>query len=682
MTFIPLRCNICPKEPEFSDISHLLTHIASKGHLAQIFRAQVRARQDASVRTKLAAYDRWYDRYQIEKLLSERMIAKDSKDIKDCSSRASKTKAIPATVACTKYNKPRKRRPRELAESENHASPVKVEGLLDPQLCHAEPASRPKSRQPSALAKLSLSEDQDSQRSFSEELAVTPHQILPSPFLSQPYQDYHHRAFVPRMSAWQSASSPHHEMTETTSTKSINNQQLSLGYDTDGESDYFQTFLRSPSRPAYPDPSEATLQRSDLLDGPSSCGIGRDPLMKLDIRKNNAKDSSVKDSTSILQSPVLKGIKWPGMSLFDSASLDAQRLRNQKKDNSVLEQMEHNSATVEQMERIYWPDGSLKKQRLITGNVDSSPIKELTPPPKLSKRKRSKVEHPILTDLSTNAHVVDKRLRVRKATSPTTSTQALNLSAISTKALAELGPTQHTYPRYGNMDHDPHDDDDERERELTHGLPKVGRKKAFHIFNDENEWGNTAQSRLPTTTNTVACSQSSHGHQRSTQSTGTGIALDRVQTLGPRLENATHGLPWDSKLRAANVKSRTSINDDSENRAPVLDGDERIDDEAAPIHNGRVTQRYFSVTGDQLPQFFSSMPPGMDFGSMIEPRYHGSTLNPLNAYLRQPRFVHNHTRAVPSSRTAGLSTGLVGDQGPNDLPDPRRLGSRGASKRT
>ncbi len=675
MTSILLRCNICPREPEFSDISHLLTHVASKGHLAQQFKAQVRARQDASIRAKLDAYDRWYDRHQIEKLLSERMLAKDSKD---SSSRAHKNKGISDLAPSTKDTNSRKRRSKGLAKPEDQASPVKVEDVLDPELCRSVSASRSNILQPSGFAGHSLSEDHDSQREVSEQLAATPHHNFPSPFLSQTYQDYHHRAYVPRMSEWQSASSPHHAMTGTTLTKSINNQPLPLGYDTDGESDYFQTFLRSPTRTAYPDPSEVPGQRSEFLNDPSSSVIEPASTTEQSSREVNAKDSSIKGTGSI-QSPVLKGVKWPGMSLFDSASLDAQRLRNQKKDESVLEQMEHNSAMVEQMERIYWPDGSLKKQRLITGNVDSSPIREPTPPPKLSKRRRMKAESSILVDLSTNAPSMSKKVRTRKIAPPSTSTRAPNLRTISTQALAEIGPPQYVYPRSAHVNQDP-PNDDECERELTHGLPKLGRKKAFHIFNDHSEWRDAAQSHISTKTNDLACSQSLHGHQGSTQPSGSGIALGRVQMCGPRLDN--HELYRDSQSCAANVLSRVPMNEDSENIAPVLDGNGRIDDEAAPFQNGRVTQRYFSVTGNQPPQFFSSMPPGMDFGGLMEPRYHGSTLNPLNAYLGQQRFVHSHTRDVLTSQQASLSTGLVGDHGLRDQPDPHRLGSRTTSKRT
>ena len=138
MASIPLLCNICPKQPDFSDISHLLTHVASKGHLAQELKAKVRARQDASVREKLDAYDRWYEKHQIEKLLSQRLILKESKEAS--SSRVRRSLNSPS-AGSSQNLKPRRRR----AKSSNkvpEASPVKSkEPLIDPKLSWSPPSS-------------------------------------------------------------------------------------------------------------------------------------------------------------------------------------------------------------------------------------------------------------------------------------------------------------------------------------------------------------------------------------------------------------------------------------------------------------------------------------------------------------------------------------------------------------
>ena len=64
------------------------------------------------------------------------------------------------------------------------------------------------------------------------------------------------------------------------------------------------------------------------------------------------------------------------MSIFDSATPLARRRRNQKKDASILEQLEHNSLDVEPTEFVWTPGGRLKKQKEISGlPSSSSPVK-------------------------------------------------------------------------------------------------------------------------------------------------------------------------------------------------------------------------------------------------------------------------------------------------------------------
>ncbi|PKK43563.1 hypothetical protein CI102_13071 [Trichoderma harzianum] len=45
---IPLHCTVCPETPRFSDVSHLLTHIASKGHLHHETQTKLKAHQDVA----------------------------------------------------------------------------------------------------------------------------------------------------------------------------------------------------------------------------------------------------------------------------------------------------------------------------------------------------------------------------------------------------------------------------------------------------------------------------------------------------------------------------------------------------------------------------------------------------------------------------------------------------------
>lgn len=81
-TSIPLLCDLCPKKPRFSDVSHLLTHISSKSHLSNRFKLQIRSQGEPEARRLLADFDSWYADNGLEDLLSERMAAKEHKTTK------------------------------------------------------------------------------------------------------------------------------------------------------------------------------------------------------------------------------------------------------------------------------------------------------------------------------------------------------------------------------------------------------------------------------------------------------------------------------------------------------------------------------------------------------------------------------------------------------------------------
>lgn len=76
---IPLRCTICTRKPNFSDVSHLLTHIASKQHLSNYFKIKVKAGADPEARACLDEFDAWYEVWRLDQHLSERMQLKERK---------------------------------------------------------------------------------------------------------------------------------------------------------------------------------------------------------------------------------------------------------------------------------------------------------------------------------------------------------------------------------------------------------------------------------------------------------------------------------------------------------------------------------------------------------------------------------------------------------------------------
>jgi hypothetical protein len=74
---VPLHCILCPKQPTFSDISHLLTHVSSKGHLSYQFRLGIKATSEPQSQTTLDNYNAWYERHGVKDLLADRMASKD-----------------------------------------------------------------------------------------------------------------------------------------------------------------------------------------------------------------------------------------------------------------------------------------------------------------------------------------------------------------------------------------------------------------------------------------------------------------------------------------------------------------------------------------------------------------------------------------------------------------------------
>ena len=80
----------------------------------------------------------------------------------------------------------------------------------------------------------------------------------------------------------------------------------------------------------------------------------------------------------------LKGDIWPGMDIFDSATPEMRRKRNQKKATSVIVQLQATSKIVTPTELIFDNLGQFKKERVISGEPNSadSPLRgETTPEP-------------------------------------------------------------------------------------------------------------------------------------------------------------------------------------------------------------------------------------------------------------------------------------------------------------
>jgi len=159
----------------------------------------------------------------------------------------------------------------------------------------------------------------------------------------------------------------------------------------------------------------------------------------------------------------LKGIYWPGMDIFDSATPDMRRKRNQKKDISVVEQLEASSREVEASELIFTPDHfSFKKKRDISGlpEEDSSPTRSDTPPLPRGYSKR-----PALSELDRN--------RLSRSSYQSSYPSGYHSSYQSSARLSTP-----SFPTHG-LYHDT-----QMEQQLMYGAK---RKRAFDIFQDDSE---------------------------------------------------------------------------------------------------------------------------------------------------------------------------------------------------
>ncbi|KAK4140309.1 uncharacterized protein C8A04DRAFT_15068 [Dichotomopilus funicola] len=289
---IPLRCTLCPKKPNFSDLSHLLTHISSKSHLAHRFKAELKARDNRAVLEEVRQYDNWCEQYGINALLAERMAAKEQK------------KTGRRTRHSTVSNK-------------------SDAGNLDHDLIKADPDE------------------------YAESLSVVNHWSgMPSSF-----QDIHRGHFE----------------------------------NTNG-SGYPAEFLkRSRSDYSIPTTPENAAPAKYYRRWPSETGT-TDSVPVSEIPSETTEGDDENDINK------LKGVRFPGMGLFDSADDIQKRMRNQRKDDSVLKQMEETSSGIVPNEFVWAEDGEFQRVRDIyaTPSVEGSPDREFedsdVPKPKRGRR--------------------------------------------------------------------------------------------------------------------------------------------------------------------------------------------------------------------------------------------------------------------------------------------------------
>ena len=354
-----LHCIICPEQPRFSDVSHLLTHVASKAHLSNYFKLQVRSHQDDDALELLQAYDAWYNTNELAQLLSDRMTSKESRKKK----RKSNAKASARSPRRSPPKRTRRVQPVDPSPREHKSFP----DFLDPRLVGAENVKR---------------EDRDADDSLVS-CYVTP---VPS-------------------AVTESQASSHAEIIRD-STPSLVTANLVQWRRADqyGSGDPINLAM-----PMTPRPLRTRNRRSGV--SLALCNDISDPFVDSNQRNQVSDDAEV-DRERAEEMARLKGILWPGMDIFDSATEQMRRKRNQKKDGNVLKMMEITSLLVEPTELVFSPTGILRRERVISGDVDNdSPLKGETPIP---KRRPTRPRREALRATDPNVSRAQDRKRAQK----------------------------------------------------------------------------------------------------------------------------------------------------------------------------------------------------------------------------------------------------------------------------
>ncbi|PYI10595.1 hypothetical protein BO78DRAFT_414676 [Aspergillus sclerotiicarbonarius CBS 121057] len=412
-----LLCNICPKRPTFSDVSHLLTHISSKAHLSHYFKLQVRSHQEQQAVTLLREYDRWYKANNLAKLLSDRMSSKEARRKKtheklNTEREAEHRTTGPLSTACLSPQNP-------------------LPDYLDPRLSHSYVIS-------------------DSEPGNTTASHASSHAVLAgsSYYLSDTYT-----GLEPSLTSTSSPKQPLHPA------PSIWKQEPPRNEDTSAQATLYW--------------SETLGNETDVVPQPSN-QYNCDPF--IDDNDNDSVDfptNSEMDKERADEIARLKGVLWPGMDIFDSATEQMRRRRNQKKDESILKMMEKTSLCVEPTELVFSPTGILRKQRVISGNVeDSSPLKGETPIPK----RRANRPKRVLSQVDPNIHRGQDRKRNRRTTKRIENTMNEAIDERNIPLLrASLGPQR---PRYGSHG------DDMDEFAMSFKDNKLKPRTGFTVFRD------------------------------------------------------------------------------------------------------------------------------------------------------------------------------------------------------
>ncbi|KAK3700145.1 hypothetical protein LTR37_016148 [Vermiconidia calcicola] len=319
---------------------------------------KVRASTEAASKDEIDEYDEWYDVWNVQDLMRERMHQKERKKsgARDNASGGNTSRRPSAANSAASGNSRNTPAPAPVGRRTNALRG----SALDPQLDHRI-KTEPKSR------------------------STTP--AVPT-FAMDPAAL--HRQYAPPMQSWPTTPYAHSPITVMTAETSI------MG-----------SLYSTPSTES----AEAELPRRA-----SARNNRRNPSnsnQSFQVEEEVVFDDGLNEATK------LKGVIWEGMAIFDSATAEMKRKRNQKKDDSVLEYLQATSKVVEPTECVFDADGELRRERLITGNPEvedgrsplkgeSSPEPSSPQPPKKKKAGRKPRQALVEKDVNT-ARVTSRR---------------------------------------------------------------------------------------------------------------------------------------------------------------------------------------------------------------------------------------------------------------------------------
>ena len=444
---ILLRCIICPKTPRFSDVSHLLTHVSSKGHLSHYFKLQVRSHEEPEAVDTLADYNDWYEKYNLAGLLSERMRAKDARKGRGHSSLGAgdiKRERRASTAAR------RSSAPEAGATSMGNLTTVVTNNVKVP------------SRQLVVDPCLSQSYPSVSNSNV---------QTYPPPSLQM--------GPPPGTSSFQVKGTMSHSFNQAPPAWPLAPQQPQLPS--------LGRWEREPSPEDNDDQASPLAQRSGLRRSARRAkklvtrrarrAASPDPFVDDDASfEQDEEDDEDMSAERLDEMTRLKGILWPGMDLFDAATEQMRRKRNQKKDASVLKQMEKASEDVEPTEMVFSPFGTLRRERFIDGNVDETDLLPgETPLPKTRPPRRKRPAPP-----PPSINPSFKTLGRQQGRRPNTAQDSSLLES-------QMDPQ----PKY---DFGNYVSPDSSDYSFTYGDQAQRTSNGFAIFNDENKEYNIPRS--------------------------------------------------------------------------------------------------------------------------------------------------------------------------------------------